>query len=92
MPTTLRVIVDQVVAPVPGPLGRYTEALTEALIATAPSGCAVEGIVSSSPPDRLRRAAQPVPRALGAVQDQRSHAANSLRRGSSASPPRRAAA
>ena len=50
MPTTLRVIVDQVVAPVPGPLGRYTEALTEALIATAPSGCAVEGIVSSSPP------------------------------------------
>ncbi|MGW9167728.1 glycosyltransferase [Agromyces sp. NPDC055658] len=56
MPTTLRMIVDQVVAPVPGALGRYTEALTESLIASAPSGCEVEGIVSSSLPadyDRL---------------------------------------
>ncbi|KQM84159.1 glycosyltransferase [Agromyces sp. Leaf222] len=50
MPITLRMIVDQVVAPVPGPLGRYTQALTSALIASAPSGCEVEGIVSSSPP------------------------------------------
>lgn len=50
MPTTLRMVVDQVVAPVPGPLGRYTEALTSALIATAPAGCDVEGIVSSSLP------------------------------------------
>lgn len=56
MPTTLRMVVDHVVAPVPGALGRYTEALTESLIATAPPGCEVEGIVSSSPPadyDRL---------------------------------------
>ncbi|MEI5585033.1 MULTISPECIES: glycosyltransferase [unclassified Agromyces] len=56
MPTTLRVIVDQVVAPVPGPVGRYAEALTGALIATAPRGCQVEGVVSSSLPsdyDRL---------------------------------------
>ncbi|GAA1943215.1 glycosyltransferase [Agromyces allii] len=50
MPITLRMIVDQVVAPVPGPLGRYTQALTSALITSAPSGCEVEGIVSSSPP------------------------------------------
>lgn len=50
MPTTLRMIVDQVVAPVPGALGRYTEALTSSLIATAPSGCEVEGVVSSSLP------------------------------------------
>ncbi|TFD57521.1 glycosyltransferase family 1 protein [Cryobacterium sp. Hh38] len=47
---TLRVVVDQMVAPVPGGVGRYTEELTRALIATAPAECAVEGIVSSSPP------------------------------------------
>jgi glycosyltransferase involved in cell wall biosynthesis len=47
---TLRVIVDQMVAPVPGGVGRYTEELTRALIATAPAECDVEGIVSSSPP------------------------------------------
>ncbi len=50
--TTLRVVVDQMVAPVPGSIGRYTEELTRALIATAPAECDVEGIVSSSPPDQ----------------------------------------
>lgn len=50
MPITLRMIVDQVVAPVPGPLGRYTEALTASLITAAPPGCEVEGVVSSSLP------------------------------------------
>ena len=49
---TLRVVVDQMVAPVPGSLGRYTEELTKALISTAPKDCAVEGIVSSSPQDQ----------------------------------------
>jgi glycosyltransferase involved in cell wall biosynthesis len=47
---TLRVVVDQMVAPVPGGTGRYTEELTRALIATAPAECDVEGIVSSSTP------------------------------------------
>ena len=47
---TLRVIVDQMVAPVPGGVGRYTEELTRALIASAPAGCEVAGIVSSSSP------------------------------------------
>ncbi|TFC27321.1 glycosyltransferase family 1 protein [Cryobacterium sp. TMT1-3] len=47
---TLRVVVDQMVAPVPGGIGRYTEELTRALIASAPAGCDVEGIVSSSTP------------------------------------------
>lgn len=47
---TLRVVVDQMIAPVPGGIGRYTEELTRALIATAPAECDVEGIVSSSPP------------------------------------------
>lgn len=55
MSTTLRVIVDQVVAPVPGPIGRYAEALTRALIATAPRGCQVEGVVSSSLPSDYER-------------------------------------
>jgi glycosyltransferase involved in cell wall biosynthesis len=49
---TLRVVVDQMVAPVPGSLGRYTEELTKALTETAPKDCAVEGIVSSSPHDQ----------------------------------------
>ncbi|MFF2370035.1 glycosyltransferase [Agromyces sp. NPDC058110] len=55
MPITLRMIVDQVVAPVPGPLGRYTQALTSALIASTPSGCQVEAVVSSSPPTDYAR-------------------------------------
>jgi glycosyltransferase involved in cell wall biosynthesis len=49
--TTLRVIVDQIIAPVPGPLGRYTRDLTRAIVAAAPRDCEVEAIVSSSPPD-----------------------------------------
>jgi glycosyltransferase involved in cell wall biosynthesis len=48
-------IVDQVVAPVPGPLGIYTEALASAVIQSAPPGCEVEGIVSSSLPDDYER-------------------------------------
>ena len=46
--TTLRVIVDQIVSPVPGGIGRYAEELTRQLIATAPPGCTVDGIVSAS--------------------------------------------
>ncbi|TAL41346.1 MAG: glycosyltransferase family 1 protein [Salinibacterium sp.] len=46
--TTLRVIVDQIVAPVPGGIGRYAEELTRALIEVAPPGTTVEGIVSAS--------------------------------------------
>jgi glycosyltransferase involved in cell wall biosynthesis len=46
--TTLRVVVDQMSAPVPGGIGRYTEELTQALIATTPTNCEVEGIVSAS--------------------------------------------
>ena len=47
--TTLRVVVDQIVAPMPGGIGRYAEELTRELINTAPAGCDVEGIVSASP-------------------------------------------
>jgi glycosyltransferase involved in cell wall biosynthesis len=52
--STLRVILDQMVAPVPGGIGRYTEELTRALIATAPRGSAVAGIVAASPEDAYR--------------------------------------
>ena len=47
--TTLRVILDQLTAPVPGGIGRYTEELTRGLITTAPKGCEVVGTVPSSP-------------------------------------------
>lgn len=55
--TTLRVILDQVIAPVPGGIGRYAEELTRQLVATAPPGCDVEAVVSAAPAadlDRLR--------------------------------------
>jgi glycosyltransferase involved in cell wall biosynthesis len=53
--TTLRVIVDQIVAPIPGGIGRYTEELTRELIRTAPAECEVSGVVSASPePDYER--------------------------------------
>lgn len=45
---TLRVVVDQLISPVPGGLGRYTEELTRSLISTAPTDCAVEGIVPAT--------------------------------------------
>lgn len=51
--TTLRVIVDQVIAPVPGGIGRYAEELTRQLIATAPSGCDVEAVVSAASPAEI---------------------------------------
>ena len=49
MTTTLRVIVDEILAPSSGGLGRYTEELTRQLIRTAPADCEVTGIVSASP-------------------------------------------
>ncbi len=48
----LRVILEQLVAPLPGGIGRYAEELTRQLIATAPTGAVVTGFIPSSPPDR----------------------------------------
>ncbi|PYY40836.1 MULTISPECIES: glycosyltransferase family 1 protein [unclassified Curtobacterium] len=53
--TTLRVIVDQVISPVPGGVGRYAEELTRQLVETAPDGCDVEGIVSAASPSEMQR-------------------------------------
>ena len=49
MVTELRVLVDAMVDPASRGAARYTEELTRALIATAPRGAAVEGLVSASP-------------------------------------------
>ena len=49
MTTTLRVIVDDIVAPHRGGMGRYAEELTRELIRTAPRDCEVTGVVASSP-------------------------------------------
>lgn len=65
MTTTLRLIVDQIVAPVPGPVGRYTRDLARALVATEPAGCEVEGVVSSSLPDDYARVLAEVPGLAG---------------------------
>lgn len=59
--TTLRLIVDQIVAPVPGALGRYTRDLGRAIVQSAPRGCDVEGVVSSSPPSDYERVLAEVP-------------------------------
>jgi glycosyltransferase involved in cell wall biosynthesis len=47
--TTLRVIIDEMLASAPGTVGRYTEELVRELIATAPRGCYVEAFVAASP-------------------------------------------
>ena len=45
--TRLHVVLDQMVAPVPGGIGRYTVELTRALIRRAPEGADVDGLVSA---------------------------------------------
>jgi len=53
--TTLRVIVDDILAPAPGRLSSYAGDLTRALIATAPRGSDVAAVVAASPePDYAR--------------------------------------
>lgn len=61
MTTTLRLIVDQIVAPVPGAVGRYTADLARSLVSTAPEGCAVEGIISATAADESERVLSEVP-------------------------------
>ena len=61
MTTTLRFIVDPIVAPVPGYVGRYARDLARAIVATAPDGCLVEGLVSAAPPEELERVQHEVP-------------------------------
>ncbi|PSL38772.1 glycosyltransferase involved in cell wall biosynthesis [Labedella gwakjiensis] len=53
MNVVLRVVVDHLATPVPTGIGRYTRELTRGLIETAPPRCAVEGIVSALPPEKI---------------------------------------
>jgi len=58
---TLRVVVDQILAPVPGGVGRYTEELTRQIILCAPRGCDVEGIVAAHPQQEYDRLEDKLP-------------------------------
>ncbi|MGO4536398.1 glycosyltransferase family 4 protein [Leifsonia sp. 2MCAF36] len=51
--TTLKVVLDELVGDSPRSLRRHTEELTRQLIATAPPGCDVVGIVSNVPDAEL---------------------------------------
>ena len=58
---TLRVIVDEVTAEPNGGMARYAEELTRQLIATAPRGSNVAGIVSASPEPDYAHLAERLP-------------------------------
>jgi len=57
----LRVVVDQLLSPVPGGIGRYAAELTAALIETAPNGREVVGLVSAAGAEDLARVRNAVP-------------------------------
>ena len=59
--STLRVIVDDVIAPGSAGVGRYAEELTRELIRTAPRGSTVSGIVSASPEPQYEELEQRLP-------------------------------
>lgn len=63
--TTLRVILDQVGSETPSGVGRYALELTRQLIATAPRGCDVMGIVPSSPQEDYDRIEAELPGLAG---------------------------
>lgn len=59
--TTLRVIIDDMVAARGGALARYTEDLTRALIQSAPRGSDVAGVVAASPEGDYARIGELLP-------------------------------
>jgi hypothetical protein len=59
--TTLRILVDDIVAGGPGRLPRYAEDLSRALIAAAPRGADVAGFVAASPESDYARIADRLP-------------------------------
>ncbi|HEY5222174.1 MAG TPA: glycosyltransferase family 1 protein [Microbacteriaceae bacterium] len=61
MTTTLRVIAEQMIKPVPNGVGRYTEELTRELIASAPAGCEVEAIVAAHPQEEISNVRRRLP-------------------------------
>ncbi len=63
--TELVAVLDQLVAPVPGGIGRYAEELARALVQTAPPGASVVGFVSSAHPDRYAEIRERIPGLAG---------------------------
>ena len=63
--TTLTVILDQLIAPVPGGIGRYARELTRRLVATAPPAWRVEGLVSATSRERIERLEADIPGIAG---------------------------
>ncbi|MBO9577375.1 MAG: glycosyltransferase family 4 protein [Microbacteriaceae bacterium] len=59
--TGLRVIVDQLLSPIPGGIGRYATELTNALVGTAPAGRGVVGVVSRTDAAGVARVRAAVP-------------------------------
>lgn len=53
MTTTLRIMLDQLVAPTDPDLTMASRELARALVLDAPQGCVVEGVVPSAPDDRI---------------------------------------
>jgi glycosyltransferase involved in cell wall biosynthesis len=52
--TTLNVVLDDMLAPIPSGRSRYAQELARALIDHAPIGCFVEGLVAASPEEEYR--------------------------------------
>ncbi len=59
--TTLRVVLDGAAAPLPLGQGRYSLELARALVATAPRGCTVHGVIPSSPESEYELLQQRLP-------------------------------
>ncbi|GAA4187907.1 glycosyltransferase family 1 protein [Gryllotalpicola kribbensis] len=63
--TTLTVIAEQLLAPVPGGIGRYTASLLPELIAAAPAGWQVEALVARHPEAAIAELEQRFPGLAG---------------------------
>lgn len=76
--TTLSVIVDPIVSPATGGIGRYTEELTRALIDVAPSGCNVSGFASATSAANLELLNTLLPGIAGITTGRLGHDAQSI--------------
>lgn len=71
--TTLNLILDEMLNPVPTGLGRYAGELSSALIEFAPKGCFVEGIVSASTEEVYAQIAERLPGLSGLFKSALTH-------------------
>jgi len=59
--STLRLIVDQLLSPVPGGIGRYAAELSRAVAESTPTGWSVEGVVAAASPEELAGLKERIP-------------------------------